>query len=139
MPLLTTFTVKKLEPFQRPEDAVTQNVKFGNSLTLAAGTVLGRKTSDNKWYAYASGNADGTQTARGLLMYDIATDASGNAFMGSAAVSEFGQSDLTAPIYVGGIFAGADLTGMDATALASLNASLIFGDDLADTNAVIRF
>lgn len=140
MPLLTTFTVAKLEPFMEACEAPVISIKLGNSLTLAAGTVLGRKTSDNKWYAYASGNSDGTQVPRAILKYAIATDSSGNAFYGAAASSEFGESVLTVPAYIGGIFAIGDLTGLDANAMAALFARLIFGDAVTDTtDGVIKF
>lgn len=139
MPLVTTFTVQKLEPYMKPEEATTISIKLGNSLTLAAGTVLGRKTSDNKWYAYATGNSDGTETAQAILQYAVATDSSGNAFFGAAASSEFGESSLTVPAYISGIFHIGDLTGLDAAGLADMNGNLVFGDSATDTTlGVIR-
>jgi len=139
MPLVTTFTVQKLEPVFNAEEALVMSVKLGNSLTLAAGTVLGRKASDNKWYAYNDANSDGTEVARAILQYAVATDSSGNAFYGTAAASELGESVLTVPAFINGNFAVADLTGLDANGLADLGGHLVFGDNLADTaNAVIH-
>lgn len=133
-----TFTGNCVQPAMNPDLARTVSVKFGNSLTLAAGTVVGRKASDNKFYAYNNANADGTEVARGILQYPIVTDASGNAYIGAtAAVGEHGQTELTAPIYISGAFNVADLTGLDAAGLADLG-RLIFGDDVADAGAVLQ-
>ena len=139
MPLVTTFNCKKLETYLGdPDDAKTISIKLGNSLTLAAGTVLGRKASDDKWYAYNDANSDGTQVARAILQYDIATDSSGNAFFGTAAASELGESSLTVPAYITGDFLVSELTGLDAAGLADLFGRLVFGDALNDANAVIH-
>ena len=40
---------------------------------LRAGTVVGRRTSDNKYLAYASGHSDGTQTPIGFLRRTVDT------------------------------------------------------------------
>jgi hypothetical protein len=107
-----------LQPKQRPEDARQDAGAFGASLTLAKGTVVGKKTADNKLYAYASGNADGTQNPVGFLMYSIATDASGNIYYGDSAVAtEFNPPHETAAFWQSGIFDTADLTGYDANVL----------------------
>jgi hypothetical protein len=109
-----------------PKDARLLDGIFGASLTLAKGTVLGRKTADGKLYAYASGNADGTQTAIGILKYDIKTDASGNVFFGDSAVlSASNPANASAPYYIAGTFSTADLTGWDATAATAMKASTI--------------
>lgn len=140
MPLVTTFTAQKLEPYMNPEDAKTISIKLSASKTLAAGTVLGRKTTGNTWEAYNDANSDGTEVAKAILQYAVATDASGNAFFGTAASSEFGESSLTVPAYISGTFHLGDLTGLDANGLADLNANLIFGDSVSDTTlGVIRF
>lgn len=139
MALQTTFTCQKVEPYMNPELAKTVSIKLANSLTLAKGTVLGRITASNLWAAYNDANSNGTEVARLILQYDVATDASGNHFFGAAASSEFGESVLTVPAFYSGVFANADLTGLDANGLADLQGNLIFGDSLADANAVIRF
>ena len=140
MALLTTYTCKKLEPYMNPDDAQVVSIKLANSLTLARGTVLGRISASNLWKAYNDASSDGSEVARAILQYDVATDSSGNHFFGAAASSELGESVLTVPAFVSGVFAVADLTGIDANGLADLQGNLIFGDSLADTaNAVIRF
>lgn len=51
----------------------------GGQGVLKAGTLLGRKTSDKKYYAYDNSKADGTEVARGVLRRDVDTNANGGA------------------------------------------------------------
>jgi hypothetical protein len=134
---IITYTGGGLEPFIHPEAARKVAVKLDVSLALAKGTVLGRKTADNKWKAYADGNADGSQEAKLILCDDVATDASGNHYLGAAAASEHEESYTSVPAFVSGYFKVSDLVGLDAAALADLKARLIFGDNLADAEAVV--
>ncbi|HEU4752570.1 MAG TPA: head decoration protein [Armatimonadota bacterium] len=120
---ITTWTNLKLEPAIHPEDVRTIAVKLGASLSLARGTVLAQKTADSKWYAYNNANADGTETARAILPYDVQTDASGNVTYSSTASQaggEHGQKDTSVPVYVKGTFKTADLTGLDAAGVTDL-------------------
>lgn len=112
-----------LTPVRGVQDARWTAAKFGPSLTIAAGTVLGKKTADGLLYPYASGNADGTQVAVGLSMYSIWTDAASLVYLnGSAVAGLLNFPDYTAPYYYSGIFDSADLTGWDATAKSTLGA-----------------
>lgn len=124
---LSTFTAANiLQPKQRPEDARQDAGAFGASLTLAKGTVLGKKTADNKLYTYVDANVDGTGVAVGFLMISIITDASGNIFYGDSAVAnETNPPHETAPFWQSGIFDTADLTGYDAAALADLKGRVL--------------
>lgn len=80
-----------------------------------------------KWAAYASGNSDGTQTPRGILAIDVATDAAGKTTYGSAPTGgEHGEKYPSAPIYYKGEFRVQDLTGLDTNALTDF-ARLISG------------
>lgn len=110
------YTGVKLEPFERPREAVTESVPFGVSLTIARGTVVAIKTSDGKWYAYATGASDGTEVARGIAQYDFTTDASGNVTIANQTGVEY----HTAPVYLAGTFRTNELTGLDAAAVADL-------------------
>lgn len=132
-----TFQNTKLEP-ARACDARTEAVPFTVSKTIAKGTILGRVTATNKWEAYDDGAATGVQVARGIAMYSIVTDSSGNVYYGTSAASEQGNSDLTAPIYVSGDFLVAELTGLDAAGIVDLHGRLIYGDDTSDANAMIH-
>jgi head decoration protein D len=139
MPQVHTFTGQKLEPYMNPDKARTIGIKLAPSTTLTKGTVLGRITASNLWRAYADGNVDGSQTARAILQYDVVTDAGGLHYYGGQAASELGHGEPTAPAYMKGDFFGADLVGLDAAGLADLFGRLIWGDTIADPNAVIHF
>src|SRR5262245_41579487 len=138
MPQVHTFTGQKLEPYMNPDQARTVSIKLAPSLTLTKGTVLGRITASKLWKAYASGNSDGSQTARAILMYDVVTDGSGNHFYGGQASSEQGQGEASVPAYISGDFFGTDLTGLDAAGLTNLGGHLIFGTDFTDVNRVVH-
>lgn len=131
-----TFQNTKLEP-ARP-GALTEAVNFSASKTIAKGTVLGRVASTNKWEAYNDAGNTGVEVARGIAMYSIVTDSSGNVYYGTSAASEQGNYDLTAPIYISGDFFVADLTGLDANGLADMKGWIVYGDDLNDANAMIH-
>lgn len=80
----------------------------GGQGVLAAGTVLGQKTADKKYYAYSNAAADGTQTARGVLRH--AADTAG--------------SDQLGNIVIAGILKNALVVGSDAAALTDLGATV---------------
>src|SRR5437660_782881 len=104
----------RLEPYVEPDQAPLINVALGNSLTLAKGTILGEVTATPGVYrAYAAGNVDGSQKAAVILSYTVTTDGSGNITI----EGEWGATRKAAPVYIGGYFATADLTGLDANAV----------------------
>jgi hypothetical protein len=117
MPLVTqAYTGLKLEPFEDPEGAVTDSVPFGASLTIARGTVLGIKTADSLFYAYADANSDGTQTAKAIAMFDMTTDGSGNVTIGN----DWASTSKSGPVYKAGTFRTTELTGLDAAGVVDL-------------------
>ncbi len=79
---------------------------------LAAGTVLGQKTSDKKYYAYNNASSDGTQTARGVLRRAVDT--------GSAPSA---ANDQVSNIVIQGILKLGMVVGADAAALTDLGAT----------------
>lgn len=78
---------------------------------LAAGTVLGQKTADKKYYAYNNANADGTQVARGVLRRPVDT---------GTVVSV--ANDQVSNIVIQGILKYPLIVGADAAALTDLGA-----------------
>lgn len=82
----------------------------GNGV-LAAGTVLGQATATKKYSAYNNANANGTQTARGILRQavDTGTDPAGPAQL--------------ANIVIRGIVKLNMVVGLDAAALTDLGAT----------------
>lgn len=79
----------------------------GGQGILPMGCVLGQKTADKKYYVYAAGNSDGTQTARGILRNAIDTGAAGS-------------PDQQANIVIRGILKLAFISGADSGAITTL-------------------
>jgi len=101
---------QEIQPFQRPEDARQDAGVFGPSQTILFGTVLGRKTSDNKLYPWVHGNSDGTQTPVAVNKRSLMTDANGQVFyQGSTTPSRVNSPWTTSVIYKSGIFAVNDI------------------------------
>ena len=95
-------------------------VELKVSTTFTKGTVLGRKDSDGKYAAYASGASDGTQVPRAICPRTVTTDSSGNITRGTGSTGgQFGETELTESVYFGGIFKTGDLTGLDANAVSA--------------------
>ena len=100
----TAFPVDDLFAGTFPRREMEIAVESGQ--TLAAATVLAKKTSTGKYVAYANGGADGTGTPVGVLGVDV--DAS--------------LSDVSAFMYVTGEFNQSALTGFDEAARSALEA-----------------
>jgi len=81
----------------------------GGQGILPAGTVLGRKTSDKKYYVYNNGASTGVEVARGVLRRAVDT--------GSA-----GAADQLANIVIAGILKLSAVSGADSAALTDLGA-----------------
>lgn len=81
----------------------------GGQGILPAGTVLGRKTSDKKYYVYDNNASDGTQVARGVLRraVDTGADSSG---------------DQLGNLVISGILKLSLVSGADSSALTDLGA-----------------
>ena len=112
---LETFQISGyvLTPVQNPQDARLDAVQFGNSLVLYKGTAVGRKTSDNKCYAFTAGASDGTQNIVGFVQTTFATDSTGNIFYNGGVASPTASyrtpPHQNAPIYTAGTFDTNDL------------------------------
>lgn len=99
---------------------VTSNNLTGSSPTITA-THTTTGVANNAWNAYASGNSDGTQTARAILPVDVAVDPTGGIWLGSAVGSGSQVRNMTEAVATnGGQWNIADLIGLDAAAVASL-------------------
>lgn len=127
MPATAAFTysmANRLDPYYEANEAPVVNVNLGASLTLAKGTVLGELTATpGTFIAYASGASDGSQVPKGILQYAVTTDGSGNITI----ANEQGLTQKACPMYIGGIFNIADLTGLDANAVTKLGGNIVMG------------
>lgn len=119
---LSAFANNRLTPVQYPEDARWTAGVFEVSQTIARGTVVANKGTNQVLVPF-----DATNTAAvGLLMYDIKTDSAGKVYLGGSTNAAANNIPTeTAPYYVGGTFDPADLTGLDATSRANLNGRLL--------------
>lgn len=110
-------------------------ISVDNSLATGGLVSVAHTTSgvgpSSSYTAYASGNTDGSNVARGILTYSCvvtvpqAGDLSG--FNDISYGSEYGRTYKVTPIYVAGVFATGDLVGPDAGAVTSLGANLFWG------------
>lgn len=81
----------------------------GGQGVLAAGTVLGQRTADKKYYAYDNSKADGTQTAHGILRRP-------------ADLGGPGSPDQQGNMVIAGIIKLDMVVGADAAAITDLGA-----------------
>ena len=128
------FSNYKLEPAQNPGMAMIRNVKLPVSVSYKAGTLVGEvSATPGTFKAYASGSVDGSQIVKGILVYDVATDASGNVSLTQTAGNvggEFGQQQPYAGIYIRGMFYTQDLPqsgagSIDAASMTTTGSQLI--------------
>ncbi len=129
----TSWTATRVDPLYRPDLALAIDIAIPISTTIPKGTVMGELTaSPGVFKAYASGNVDGSQVARGILVYTVTSDASGNITI----EGEFGQTYKTCPVWVKGIFACSDLVGLDAAGLTNMGGALVRGPITVGAGAV---
>jgi hypothetical protein len=118
-----------LEPVQQPQDARTDAVQWGPSLSITKGQTIAIKTSDNRAYAYAgTAGTGGLGVFKGFAKYTLTTDTNGAVYLGSAVGSGTNATPslrlgptMSAPIYIAGIFAPADLDQTYGTSLVDLH------------------
>jgi hypothetical protein len=116
----------KLQPFYDAVGAKEIHVALGASLTLARGTVLGELTATpGEFKAYATGNADGSETAKAILAYDVVTDASKNITV--SGWGEWGVTRKTCPAFISGYFKTTELTGLDAAGMVDFGGHMVSG------------
>lgn len=111
-----------VSPLKNPEDANVELVQLTASTVYPAGTVLAEVTATPGVYAAynVSNSPAGINVPTHILQYSVATDASGNIFMGTTAVGEWTQMMNGAPAYRSGYFNCADLVGLTAACVPLL-------------------
>lgn len=82
----------------------------GGQGVLPAGTVLGQKTADKKYYVYDNAGSGGVATARGVLRRAVDTGGAGS-------------GDQLGNIVISGILKLSMVSGADAAALTDLGAT----------------
>lgn len=103
----------------------------GGTGTTIASTTTGVVVAPGQFKAYASGNTDGSQIPKCLLMRDCISDANGNITESPTAgqtSGQWGQTCLVTDAYYTGVFRIQNLTGLDANAVTVLGAKIILGN-----------
>ena len=123
-----TFTNDRLMNFYSDVPHQQQAVRLKPSTVFAKATILGEIGTTGVFAAYASGNADGTETPKCILDRACATDASGNITFGATATGGYnGETHPTAPAFFNGSFRTTELVGFDANAATKLGGHLVSG------------
>lgn len=84
-------------------------ITIASGQVIAAGTVLGKITSSNLYTAYSAAATDGSQVPQGFSRHSIDTSSTG-----------MNQASESAMYVMGGMLITANLTGVDALAIARL-------------------
>jgi hypothetical protein len=145
---LEQYTNNRLQPAQYPQDARWTAGAFGASLTVAAGTCLGKKTSDGLLYAYAQPNVVQTLAITGTLSAGsfrlTVVDKDGKEKVTNAIAYNGANSDIQTAldaitaanaIVVGGTFATANTFTFSGTNYAAKPQGLVAVDISALTGA----
>lgn len=127
-----TYTNTHLIPAFDPESALMKHCNLATG-TYVAGTVIGEVTATpGTFAAYATGNVNGTEQARGILKYGCVVDGSGNITLGNEPAGTVKSVEY----YIGGYFQTQDLVGLDVAGVADLNGLLVQG---TVTTGVLKF
>lgn len=128
----------------RPVPVLTlgTNSLTGGTTPSVAVTHTTTGVTGGEFKAYASGNSDGSQTPLGVLAIDCYVDSSGFVTFSSTSSDTatgglWGEKHLTAPVYYGGAFSLADLTGLDANAVTKLSGRFAVGSLSAGTGVFV--
>lgn len=118
-----------------PTIAVVHTTTGGAAPVTIAHTTPG--VARGVYKAYASGNSDGSQVAKGILQYPVTVDASGNiSLAGTAVGGQWGQTGKGAPMFFMGDFPTEELVGLDTNAVTNLGGHL---DEGTVTTGVLSF
>lgn len=120
--------------------AMTTTDSFTGGTTPASAvttTTGGSSGTPGVYAAYDRDNTDGTERPTHILQYAVVTDASGNVYLGDTVGGEFSSTfSKVASAYRCGVFACADLRGLDENALAAMRARIVRG---TLSNGVVMF
>lgn len=128
---LQAFSPDMLQPSMFPQDERTMAGQFGASLTLAKGTLLAKKASDGKLYAYVDATTV-VSVCVGVLKQSIKTDSSGNVYFSTTSSTPAIDNPpfLSAPVAIHGTYRPGDLTGYDTAALTDLKGRVLANGDI---------
>jgi hypothetical protein len=118
-----------------------QDSTTGGSGTTVASTTTGVVPSGT-FKAYSATATDGSQVPKCIAQCDMVTDSANPPNItlgGQAGGGEFGQTQLTAPVYTSGYFFTSDLVGLDTNAISLLGGHLVRGSAGSGENGIFAF
>lgn len=139
MPTTATSTFEpsanRLDPVFAPDMSRVLNVAPSPSttstvtVTYSKGQIMAEFSATSLagvYAAYASTATNGLNVPKGLLMYTVSVDSSGNV----ALAGEFGQTQRGCPMWMpgGAVWRLQELIGLDANALTVMNGTLVQGN-----------
>ena len=99
----------------------TDSLTGGTSPATAITTTTAGSAGDGIHYALDDSQTDGRQTAKGILMFPSATDASGNITQGTASGGGYhGETLQNTPMWMMGFFRTNDCVGLTDAAIAQM-------------------
>lgn len=108
--------------------AVRNNLLTGGTAPAVTFVKTTNGRSRGTFAPYTPGASDGSEVAKGILMYEAATDSGGSITFGPVAVEGYaGEVYPDAPMYVDGTFDTKELFGLDAAAVAALGGRIVKG------------
>lgn len=118
-----TYTNAKVVPAFDPKSALMKHCNLVQG-TYAPGTLIGELTATpGTFKAYAAASVDGSEVPCGILPLGCIVDAQGNINLGG----DLGGTTKSVEYYIAGYFQTQDLVGLDAEAIAAMNARLVSG------------
>lgn len=123
---LNTYVDNKLIPSRHPELALQEPFQMTPSTTFTKGMALAIVTATGKVGIYADAGAGGLGVFRGLCPFACVSDSAGNITVQGGNILA-GTRD-TIPVWIAGFFFSADISGVDAAALADVAGHIVWGD-----------
>lgn len=115
-----------LQPSQHPELSLMERFQVAANQTFAKGQVLGILSDGGTLTAYNDAGSGGAEVAKAICPVACTSDGSGVITVEGGNL--LGETEDTIPVFIGGYFFTADLTGIDANGLADMQGRLLWGD-----------
>lgn len=135
-PLVVTFSGTNMASLWQPTMTVMSNSLTGGTPgTLAVAKTTPGRAVGGQWGVYDDALSTGQQVARGILASKTVVNTYGEHVVGGG---QWNEKSYSTPIYTGGYFRTADLTGLDAAAVTDLG-RLVYGTTslLSNTGTIL--
>lgn len=116
-----TFSGSRVAGIYQPTMIVTANALTGGTPgTVAIAHTTEGRTAGGAWGPYDDTLSNGLNIAKAINMKACVVNTYGEIFGGSSVNLDIGPRSFTADVYIAGYFRTADMTGIDAAAVADL-------------------